>query len=303
MATGAPRPPRVAVFGVPSAAGTRRAGTERAPFVLREAGLLDALRATGARVVNLSDLSLFPYRDDDGHPRARNAEVVACAVRTAADETGRALAEGFTVALGGDSTVAAGVAGGAGKALGRPVGLVAVDGNADLNTPETTPSGLLTGMAVALAMGQGPEEVTSAVGVPVAPGHVAVLAFRGLDPGERGRLDGLGLALPATAARRLGMRVTAALALDAIENEDGPIVVHFDVDAIDPAEMPVSDPPTPGPGLSLAEVSDLVTALVGAPRAVALVVAGYHPDLDPERVHARRIVEIITRAVSRRLRS
>ena len=79
---------KVAVFGVPTAAGGRAPGLERAPFALREAGLLGDLRATGARVVNLSDLSLFPYRDDPGHPQARNAEVVECAVRAA--EAGRA---------------------------------------------------------------------------------------------------------------------------------------------------------------------------------------------------------------------
>ena len=57
---------KVAVFGVPSAAGAGGAGTERAAFVFRAAGLLEGLRGTGARVVNLSDLSMFPYRDDPG---------------------------------------------------------------------------------------------------------------------------------------------------------------------------------------------------------------------------------------------
>ena len=69
---------KIAVFGVPSAAGGRHPAQAEAPNRLREAGLLEALRGAGLRVVNLSDLSLFPYRDDPEHPRARNAEVVAC---------------------------------------------------------------------------------------------------------------------------------------------------------------------------------------------------------------------------------
>src|SRR6185295_20271202 len=93
---------KVAVFGVPTAAGGRGPGVERAPFALRAAGLLSSLKALGATVVNLSDLSLFPYRDDPEHPRARNAEVVACALRATADEMTRALPEGFTLVLGGD---------------------------------------------------------------------------------------------------------------------------------------------------------------------------------------------------------
>jgi arginase len=294
---------KVAVFGVPTAAGGRGPGVERAPFALRGAGLLEALKAHGATVVNLSDLSLFPYRDDPEHPRARNAEVVACAVRAAADEMTRALAEGFTVVLGGDCTLAAGMAAGARRALGQPVGLVFIDANADLNTPETTPSGYLHGMALALALGRGDPAVVAALGpAAVQPAHVALVGFRELDPGERAPLGELGLALPASAACKLGMRVTAALALDGVENGDGPVVVHLDVDAIDPAEMPAKDVVTPGPALSLAEVSDLVTALVASPRVVALEVAEYNPARDPEGVHARKLVDLVTRAVARRLR-
>lgn len=293
---------KVAVFGVPTAAGAVEAGGERAPFVLREAGLLDRLRAGGATVVNLSDLSLFPYRDDPEHPRQRNAAVVACAVRAAADETTRALSEGFTVVLGGDCTLVAGVAGGARAHLGQPVGVVFLDGNADLNTPETTPSGYLSGMALSLAMGRGPAEVVAAAGAAVQPEHVALIGFRALDPGERPALGELGLALPALAARRLGMRVTAALALDGVANDDGPIVVHLDVDVIDPAEMPAKSVVTAGPGLSAAETSDLLTALLASPRVVALEVCDLQPERDPDGACARRVVELIVRAVGRRLR-
>ena len=288
------------MFGVPSAAGARGAGTERAAFVLREEGLLDALRATGARVVNLSDLSLFLFRDDPGHPKARNAEVVACAVRATADEMTRALAEGFTIVIGGDCTLVAGAASGAQTALARPVGLVYIDANADLNTEETTPSGFLGGMALALALGRGPREITLDGG-PIRPEHVALLGFRTLDPGERDALGDLGLAVPSGAMRRLGMRVAAALALDAIDNDDGPVLVHLDVDAIEYAEMPVKL--SAEGGLSVAEVSDLLTALVASPRVVALHVAEFDPAKDPEGVHARKVIDLLARAVARRVRA
>jgi arginase len=296
---------KVAVFGVPSAAGAHGPGVERAPFALRAAGLLDDLRALGATVVNLSDLSLFPYREDAAHPRQRNAEVVACAVRAAADEMTRALAEGFTVVLGGDCTLVAGVAGGARTFLGQPVGVVFLDANADLNTPETSPSGYLGGMALSLALGRGPLEVVEAAGpVPaVQPDHVALVGFRELDPGERPALGELGLALPAPAARRLGMRVTSALALDGVANGDGPIVVHLDVDVIDPAEMPAKSVITPGPGLSLQETSDLLTALLASPRVVALEVCELLPDRDADGACARKVVDLITRAMARRFRA
>jgi arginase len=296
-------PGKVAVFGVPTAAGARASGLERAPFALREAGLLTRLRALGARVVNLSDLSLFPYRPDPAHPQARNAEVVECALRAAADEMTRALAEGFTIVLGGDCTLVAGTVAGARRALGVPVGLVYIDADADLNTPETSPSGYLDGMALALALGRGPAALASAGGPPpaVAPEHVSLVGFRAVDPGERKALGDLGLALPAPAARRLGMRVAAALALDGVGNGDGPVLVHLDVDVIDSAEMPAKQFLTAGEALTYAEVCDLVTALVASPRVVALEVTEYDPSRDPEGVHARKVVDLVVRAAARRL--
>lgn len=295
---------KVAVFGVPTAAGAAAAGTERAPFVLREAGLLQDLRAAGATVVNLSDLSLFPWRDDPEHPRQRNAEVVACAVRAAADEMTRALEEGLTVALGGDCTLSLGVVAGARRSLGEPVGMVYIDANADLNTPETTPSGRLDGMALAMALGRGPREVLDAAGeAPVVQGdHVALVGFRELDAGERPAMGELGLALPAQAARRLGMRVTSALALDGVANGDGPVVVHLDVDVIDPAEMPATSSHTGGPGLTFAEAGDLLTALMASPRVVALDVCELQPAKDPDGAFARRLAELLVRSLGRRLR-
>lgn len=295
---------KVAVFGVPTSAGSSAAGLENAPFALREAGLLEALRADGATVVNLSDLSLFPYREDPEHPHARNASGVSCAVRAAGDEMTRALREGFTLVLGGDCTLAVGTVAGARQALGQSVGLVYLDANADLNTPETSPSGLLCGMALAMALGRGPSEVTTAAGEPpaVRGEHVALLGYRQLDGSERRALGHLGLALPAEAMKRLGMRVAAALALDAVENDDGPIVVHLDVDTIDPTEMPAKASLTPGAGLTMQEASDLVTALLASPRVAALEVVEYQPERDPDRACARALVDLIARAVSRRLR-
>jgi arginase len=296
---------KVAVFGVPTAAGSQAAGLENGPFALREAGLLRALKSGGATVVNLSDLSLFPYRPDPERPKARNASGVACAVRATGDETTRALAEGFTVVLGGDCTLVVGTVAGARAALGQAVGLVYLDANADLNTPDTSPSGLLGGMALAMALGRGPSEVATAAGEPpaVRGEHVALLGYRQLDGSERRALGHLGLALPAEAMKRLGMRVAAALALDAVENDDGPIVVHLDVDVIDPAEMPAKASVTPGGGLSLSEASDLVTALLASPRVVALEVVEYLPERDPDRSCARALIDLIARAVERHLRS
>jgi hypothetical protein len=93
----------------------------------------------------------------------------------------------------------------------------------------------------------------------------------------------------------------AALALDSVENGDGPVVVHVDCDVIDPAEM-TAKVGAPGAGLSFAEVSDLLAALCAAPRVVAIELCEYGPDLDPDLLVARKLVDLLARAVGRRFR-
>jgi arginase len=290
---------KVVVFGVPSAAGGSGPGMELAPFALREAGLLESLRSTGRKVVNRSDLSLFPFRKDSEGP-ARNVAGAVCAARAAGDEMARALTEGFAILLGGDCSLVTGAVAGTQRTVDGPVGLVYLDANADLNTPDTSPSGCLAGMALSLALGKGPAELADLAQPPVDPDHVALVGFRALDPGERSRIADLGLALPAAAARTLGMRAAAALALDGVDNDQGPILVHLDVDLIGPAEMPAKVSTTPGEGLSWQEAGALLAALLASPRVVALEVAEYDPSRDPGGGCGRLLVELIAKAVGAR---
>jgi arginase len=270
----------------------------RGPFELRAAGLLQALAADGTRVVNLSDLSLFPYRDDPEHPRARNADVVACAVRAAADEMMRALDDGFTLMLGGDATIVVGAVAGARRKYGTAVGLVYIDAHADLHTPETTRSGFLQGMVLALALGHGPELVIRAATEPaLEPSRVALLGVREWEEAERAAAQELGLVLPLDELQRLGTTAAAARALDALG--DRPIVVHFNVDAIAATEMPAVEIPALGGGLSMAEAADLLRSVLASPRVQALVVTQYDPVRDHERQCAQRIVDLVTSALTR----
>jgi arginase len=296
--------PKIAVFGVPSAAGARGPGMERAAFALREAGLLPALERH-ARAVNLSDLSLFPWQDDAASPRARNVGVAACAARAAGDEMTRALAEGFTIVIGGDCALLPGTLGGARRALGRPVGLVHVDANADLNTPETSPSGRLNGMAVALALGRGVPELASAGGPApaVEPRHAVLLGYREVDPGEAAPLRELALTIDAEALRAAGAKPAAERALSAIGNDGGPVFVHFDVDVLDPDVLRGKDSLTPGRGLDWPDVEGLLLELVRSPRVVAMEVCEFNPSLDLDGRDAKRLVELLETLVAARTAS
>ncbi len=289
---------KIAVFGMPTAAAAAAPGVERAPFVLRGHGLLKALSADGTPVVNLSDLSLFVHREDADHPSARNADVVACAVRTAADEMTRALEEGLTLVLGGDSTIVVGALQGARSLLRVPIALVYVSGSADLLTPETTRTGHLERMSLALALGQGPEAVAKTV-FPVAATtarHTVLLGVREWEVSEKAAAESLVLTIPAAAVENRGVMASAASALQALV---GPVVIHFGVGVVRAEEMPATRPSVPG-GLTLASAAELLRALLASSRVIALVVTGYSPALDGNGQSGRKLVDLIASALTRR---
>jgi len=75
---------RIAVIGVPSSAGARLTGQERAPQAFREAGLIKQLQSTGLEVIDFGDLTEVVFRPDQQHPKAQNLKLVADVARRVA---------------------------------------------------------------------------------------------------------------------------------------------------------------------------------------------------------------------------
>src|SRR5215813_13274517 len=158
------------VIGVPCSAGAHHAGLERGPAALRAAGLLDRLRRAGYEVSDAGDLAPRVFTADTAHPRARNRDAVVQACRDVAGATGQAIAAGrIPVLLGGDCSITAGAV--AGCLSQRPdTGLLYLDGDCDLRTPQTTIAGNFDGMVIAALLGEGdPGYIGLAGTVPTLP--------------------------------------------------------------------------------------------------------------------------------------
>jgi len=192
---------KVRVIGVPSAWGTKELGARRTPRLLREAGLLDWLAAPGLQVEDGGDVPVPPQTEADlWEARAAAAELVhldevvsmATAVREA---VAASLRDGaLPVLIGGECCLSIGV----GAALAQqpgPLTTVWLDAHGDLNTPETSRSGLITGMPFAVYLGHGhPDLLAVGEGAPrPAPEHAWLLGGRDLDPGEVTNLASFGL--------------------------------------------------------------------------------------------------------------
>jgi arginase len=244
------------------------------------------------------DIGPFHSAEDSEHPTCRNvAGVVDMMRRTESAVAGAG--NGLTLVLGGDCSLVSGVLAGARKRVGGPVALVFLDAHGDLNTPQTSPSGRICGMALAVALGHGHKDLVSASShTPlVDPARTALLGPREIDPGERKLMEILGLALEATDVIRSGPEAAADLALRVAG--DLPIVVHLDVDIIDGHEMATNLPAALGGGLPRTDVATLLGKLLRARRVVALTVSGFEKDGDADGSHARALVEILAGAIQK----
>jgi cystathionine gamma-synthase len=291
---------RIAIVGAPSAAGARRTGLDEAPAAIRSAGLVDALRAAGVEVADFGDVARVPHRPDPEHPREQNAELVARVARDVQARVASALADGrFPVVLGGDCTVTIGVLGALRRARGD-VALLWADGDLDLNTPETTPSGVFDGMVTAHLLGRGSRTVSMAVGeaplvdesrlvyfgYDAAGGGIDAPELAALESSDSPRFPAESLAADPSKGAREALRLLEARARR--------FLLHFDVDV---ADLAVSDFPHER-GLPFEKVVEALTIFLGSPACAGLVVTEYNPELDPGQTVARRLSEGIAGAVA-----
>lgn len=173
----------------------------------------------------------------------------------AAAVTQRAAAAGHVAALLGDCCQAIPVMAGLARAGLHP-SLVWLDAHGDFNTWETTPSGFLGGMPLAMLTGRGDQRLLRAVDLaPIADARVVLSDGRDLDPGERDLVAASGIAHVAPE------RLLSAL-------PDGPLYVHFDSDIIDSSEAPAFLYPVPG-GPSADVMRRLLAALMATGRVIA----------------------------------
>ena len=163
------QPKKIALIGAPSSAAAFSAGSEKAPAVLRAAGLAEKLQATGYEVVDYGDCAPRLFADDDEHRRARNLTEIVAGLNDLKTRAELAVKSGaFVLVLGGDCAQVIGLLSGA-RRYYKHLNLLWFDRDADLNTPASTPSGRIDGMVVAHIIGKGAPELWVAR---VKPGRI-----------------------------------------------------------------------------------------------------------------------------------
>jgi arginase len=293
----------VAVIGAPLDLGAGRRGVDMGPSAIRYAGLDARVVELGRQCVdwgNVETAVAEATEVSDEHARFLPQIMETC--RRVAELVARAAGDDqLPLVLGGDHSVAIGTLGGLARARG-PGGVLWIDAHADLNRPETSPSGNVHGMALAAALGLGGERFASD-GWPlpsVDPGRVALVGVRALDAGERellGRLEAKVFTM--SDVDRFGVERAVR---ESLEHVAGPGFVHvsLDMDALDPDVAPGVGTPVRG-GLSYREAHLALELVAESGLADALEVVEVNPILDRENETGRLAVELVASALGARI--
>ena len=243
------------------------------------------------------------FQADDEYPRARNVSAVLKSLNDLRPRVEVAVKSGaLPLILCGDCiSVLATIAGA--RRYHRNVSLIYVDRDADLNVPATTPSGCVDGMVISQVIGRGAPELVRFWGEPplVREPDVALFGFERLDlPEEQYLVTSLLRRHPALEVSTVGAAAAARAAIERVHAAKHEFVLHFDVDVITGEEFPWTNFPGAG-GLTWNEVRDALRVFAAQPNLVAIEVAGYNPDLDPDGQGARKLIDLLADVLSTRL--
>ncbi len=202
--------------------------------------------------------------------------------RALAEFVAEIVASGYRpVSIAGDCCTAIGVLAGLQRAGIDPT-LIWFDAHGDFNTWETTPSGFLGGMPLAMLVGRGGQTMPAAVGLKRLPeANVILTDARDLDPAEH----------EAVSASEV-VHLADVRDLMAYPLPGGPLYVHFDVDVVTPEEAPAQNYLAPG-GPSSATVETVLRRLSGTGQVVAVSLSSWNPRLDQDGGSQRACMSLL----------
>jgi len=297
----------VSVVSVSIDLGAGRRGVDMGPSALRIAGLSAMLEELGYSVREAGTVTASgPETTDLGETRTRFLSEVSGVCRRSHQLVREALARGaLPLVLGGDHSLSMGSVSALAAhydAGDEGVGLIWVDAHTDMNTPDTTPSGNIHGMSLAVLTGQGgPEELVQLAGFSPAvhPGNVCVLGARDIDVEEKEvvRESGVRVFTMSEIDER-GMAACMDEALARVTSGTAGFQLSFDMDGIDPMIAPGVGTPVPG-GLTYREAHLVCEKVARSGKLLALEIVELNPVLDAENRTGRLAIGLMASALGK----
>lgn len=299
----------IRVIELPLDFGANRRGSDMGPSAMRLAGLKEVLTALGHTCEESFPGISVPAQEflEEGDPRARFLAPIAEACTSLAQRVEEAVTAGaFPLVLGGDHSIAIGTLSGLGAAYNKQNlrwGTLWVDAHGDFNTPESTPSGNIHGMSLAIACGYGHPNLVNLYGHfrKLDPTNVALVGVRDLDALEKKNMRDAGVAVyTMTDVDRLGIAETARRLVAFFKARVDRLHVSVDMDVMDPMIAPGVGIPLSG-GFSYREVLLLAEELAASGILGSAELVEVNPVLDVRNQTARMAVEIAGRLLGGRV--
>src|SRR5215212_3131075 len=297
---------RVSILGVPLGFGGGLEGVDIGPAALRVARLNQRIAQLGYEVRDLGDMRLVrPQMTTEPVEKVKYLQEISAVCEELALEVRNILSGGeLPLVLGGDHSIAIGSFAGSSsfyRERNQTLGLIWFDAHADMNTPETSPSGNIHGMPLSALLGFGAPELTHVAGFApkLDPRFCAHIGARDIDQGERELIRRLGMrffTMREIDERGIGSCMDEAISI-ASRAEAG-YSVTFDVDALDPGDAPGSGTLVRG-GLTYRESHLAMEKIAEAGGMRSLEIVEINTALDVNNRTAELGVELILSALGK----
>jgi arginase len=269
------------------------------PDYLEQGGLLPMLEGLGARPKNTPTVKLTEEEENDYGTWHR----LGLANRHLGDFVAENEREGYlSIGLEANCNSVLGVLGGLQRSgpTRRPlkVGLVFIDAHGDFNTPETTLSGMLGGMPVAISAGLALRNlrVTSGLEPALPIPYIVLGAVRDTDPLEQELLDRSEVErISVDDIRKRSEKIHAQM--ERLSSLVDLIYIHIDMDVLDPREVQ-GHPLTVPDGPTSEELGSALKEMFRYEKAAALGIASTpYGDRDKDGLSRKAAYNLIRGAV------
>ncbi len=298
----------IAVIGAPLDLGQDRRGVDMGPSALRVANLNEKLKALGYEVDDLGNVLVDqPENSPEGPRHAKYLPQIAAACERLGNMVAHAMDDGKApLVLGGDHSVAIGTVAGVAKHFKKKrqkIGLIWIDAHADMNTPQTSPSGNVHGMPLACCIGLGPPELTKLFGFSpkVDPKNVCIVGVRDIDIMEKAHVRESGVhAFTMRDIDERGLRSVMAQAMDLATRGTAGFHLSLDLDYVDPADAPGVGTPVRG-GATYREAHLAMEMICDSNGMVSMEAVEVNPVFDEVNRTAELGVELIMSALGKKI--
>lgn len=295
---------KIGILGAPIDLGQQRRGVDMGPSAIRIARLEERLEALGHEVEDYGNIPVADMATASvGDAKVRYLAEVVEQCGLIADRISRCAKGGsFPLVLGGDQSSSIGTLAGLARS-GTRRGLIWLDAHGDFNTPATTPSGNIHGMALAAILGYGHPRLARLGGIsPKAlEKNTVLIGGRSFDPAEAKAISSSKVTVfTMKEIDELGMKEVMRQAVRVAGAGVTQVHLSFDVDAVDPREAPGTGTPVRG-GLTYREAQLAMEMLYDSRRVTSAEFVEVNPILDASNHTAELVVELVLSLLGKKI--